>query len=209
MKTLKLTLLMILLAGSAAAQVSSSTSSAAPDVTVLKIRWRRVERSNPRLNQPTQTGNPEDALKMAVNTARINEYNSARDSGANPRPPALLSAPSNTYSPAPPMSMWAGFIYEFTVRNTGSKVIRKLVWEYSFTDPATQRTVGRRQYKSSVKILPGMTAKLVVRSSSPPLGIINVAQAGAGQNSQDQSPEQMLIQSIKYADGSVWQRGSK
>lgn len=207
MKTLKLTLLMILLTGSAAAQVPSSTS-AAPDVTVLKIRWRRMERINPQLNQPTQSGNPEDSLRAAVNTARINEYNSARDSGANPRPPALLSTPSTTYSPAPPVRMWAGFIYEFTVKNTGSKIIRKLVWEYSFTDPATQQTIGRRQYKSNVKILPGMTAKLVVRSTLPPVGTINAAQAG-GQNAQDQLPEQMVIQSIKYADGSVWQRSSK
>jgi hypothetical protein len=176
-------------------------------VTVIKISWRRVERSNPQLNQPPQGGNPEDALRRAVNTARINAYNSARDSGANPRPPALLSVPSIPYSPSI-VRLWAGFIYKFTVKNTGSKIIRKLVWEYSFTDPATQRTVGRRQYKSNVKIRPGMTANLVVRSSLPPIGIFNVAQAG-GQNSQDQSPEQMVIQSIKYADGSVWQRSSK
>ena len=204
MKTLKLSLLMILLAGSAAAQVPSSTSGA-PDVTVVKINWRWVGH-NARLNEVRGSYNPDYALRTAVNTARMNEYISARDSGANPLPPRLLSVPSVS-DPIPVVYPWSGFIYKFTVKNTGSKIIRHLVWEYSFTDPATQRKVGVRQYKSSVKIRPGMTADLVVRSSLPPIGTINATQAG--QNSQDQSPEQMVIQRIKYADGSVWQRGSK
>lgn len=203
MKTLKLALLIILLAGSAAAQVPSSASGA-PDVTVLKVSWRRVSRSNPRLDE-VPPRNPERTLRMAVNTARINAANSARSQGID-RLPVLLDVPSIPYSP-PTVRPWAGFIYEFTIKNTGSKIIRKLVWEYSFTDPVTQRTVGRRQFKSSVKILPGMTAKLVARSSLPPVGTINAARAG--QNSPDQSPEQMVIQRIKYADGSVWQRGLK
>jgi hypothetical protein len=205
MKTLKLALLIILLAGSAAAQVPSNASGA-PDVTVIRITWRRVERSNPQLNQTPQSGNPEDALRRAVNTARTNEYNSARDSGANPRPPLLLSVPSIPYSPSL-VRLWAGFIYKFTVKNTGAKTISEVAWEYSFSDPGTQRKVGRRQYKSKVKIRPGMTANLVVRSSLPPIGTINVTQSG--QDTQDQSSEQMVIQRIRYADGSVWQRSSK
>jgi hypothetical protein len=204
MKTLKLALLVVLLAGSAAAQVPSSTSGA-PDVSVIKISWRKVG-WNPKLNGIPSATNPDGALRMAVNTARINEYNSARDSGANPRPPVLLSVPSVPDSP-PPMRPWTGFIYEFTVKNTGAKIIRHLIFEYAFTDPGTQQTVGRRQYKSKVKIRPGMTANVVVRSSLPPIGTINATQTG--QDSQDQSPEQMVIERIKYADGSVWQRGSK
>jgi hypothetical protein len=198
MKTSKLALLMILLAGSADAQVSSSTS-AAPDVTVIKISWRRVGR-NLKLDEAPLNTNPERPLRMAVNRARINE---SRDSLI---PPVLLSVPPITDSPAA-VRTWNGFIYEFTVKNTGAKTILELVWEYSFSDPGTQRKVGRRQYKSKVKIRPGMTAKLVERSSLPPIGTIGATQAG--QNSHDQSQEQMVIQSIKYADGCVWQRSPK
>lgn len=204
MKTLELALLIILLAGSVAAQVPSSASGP-PDVVVLKISWRRVSH-NPRLDEVAPSTNPERTLKMAVNTARINAANSTRNQGIDTPPPVLFDVPSIPYSP-PTVRPWAGFIYEFTIKNTGSKIIRKLVWEYSFTDPVTQQTVGRRQFRSSVRILPGRTAKLVTRSSLPPVGTINAARAG--QNSHDQSPEQMVIQRIKYADGSVWQRGSK
>ena len=204
MKTLKLALLMILLTGSADAQVSSSTSGA-PDVTVLKISWRRVEPGNPKLNEAGIIS-ADSAARMAVNTARINSANSARESGANTPPPALLHIPATPDSP-PAVRPWVGFIYEFTVKNTGARIIRQVVFEYSFTDPRTQKTVGRRQYKSNVKIRPGMTANLVVRTSLRPIGTIDATQAG--QNQQDQSPEQVVIQKIKYADGSVWQRGAK
>jgi hypothetical protein len=197
--------MMILLTASAAGQDSSSTSGA-PDVTVVKINWRRVEPINPMLIESRHSTNPEAGLRRAVNRARINEANSARESGGNPPPPKLLSEPSVPDSP-PPVRAWSGFIYEFTVKNTGSKIIRHVVFEHSFTDPDTQRSVRRRQYKSKVKIQPGATAKIVTRSSLPPFGVINARQAG--QTSQDQSSEQMVIQRIKYADGSVWQREAK
>lgn len=201
MITIKPLVLIILVFGSAGAQVSSTTS-ATPDVTVIEISWRRVSR-NPRLDRVAPIDNPERGLRTAVNNARINEANSARESGTgSAAPPALLDVPSIPYSP-PIVRPWSGFIYEFTIKNTGSKIIRKLVWEYSFTDPATQRKIGRREFKSNVKILPGATAKLVTRSSLPPVGTIDAARAS--KNSQDQLPEQMVVQRITYADGSVWQ----
>lgn len=205
MKILKSMLLLLLFAVGAAAQVPSDTS--APGVEVIQITWRRVERGNPRLDQAPLTQNPERAARMAVNQARMGEYNSARMSqGGNVPAPVLLSVPPGVDSP-PMIQPWSGFIYEFTVRNTGTKTIRKLSWEYSFTDPATKRKVGKRQYKKNVKILPGMFSKLVVRSTLPPIGTVNVRQAGLGTQVSD--PEQMVIESIKYDDGTVWKRSSK
>lgn len=205
MKTLRLALSMILLTGSAAAQVSTSTSGA-PDVIVLKITWRRVQPSNPKLNEARLSASPDYAARVAVNAERIYAANSARQSGADTPPPVLLSLPAIPDSP-PSVRPWSGFIYEFTVRNTGAKTVRQVVFEYSFTDPGTQKKVGRRQYKSNVKIRPGLTANLVVRTSLRPIGTIDATQAG--QNQQVQSPEQVVIQRIKYADGSAWQRGAK
>jgi hypothetical protein len=194
MKILKMALLMILLAGSIAAQSPSSTSGV-PDMAVIKISWRWVGH-NPKLDNVPLIGNPERALRMAVNTARTN---------ADPTQPLLSVPPVET--PPPTVRPWTGFIYYFTVKNTGAKIIRNVVFEYAFTDPSTQRTVGRRQYKSKVKIRPGMLANLIVHTSLPPIGTINATQAG--DDSQDQSLEHVVIQRIKYADGSVWQRDSK
>ena len=208
MKTLKIGLLMILLSGIAATQTSTasaqvSASKAAPDLIVIKTSWRKVERFNPTLHEAS-VSNPEYAARMAVNTARINEFNSARQSGAEVPPPKLLSVPS-TPTLSPGVRPWSGYKYEFTVKNIGAKLIRHVVFEHSFIDPRTQKQVGRREYKSKVKVRPGLTAKLVVYSSRRPMGTIDATQTGQ----QDQSHEQVVIQRIKYADGSVWERAAQ
>lgn len=206
MKILKSMLLLLLFAVGVSAQVPSDTQSA-PGVEVIQITWRWVNGGDQGLYAAPLAQNPERAARIAVNQARIGEYNSARMSqGGNVPPPVLLSVPPPVEQ-APMIRPWSGYLYEFTVRNTGTKTIRKLAWEYSFIDPTTKQKVGRRQYKSNVKILPGATSKLVVRSSLPPIGTINARQAGPG--TQDQKPEQMVIESIKYDDGSVWKRNSK
>lgn len=205
MKILQSALLLILLAGGATAQVTSAGAEKTPDVEVLQITWRRVD-YNPMLNdRPITTS--ERAGVAAVNSVRMQQ--ARQDSMNNPgRPitPVLIGIPAAP-EPLPVVRPWTGFIYEFKVRNTGTKTIRKVEWEYSFSDPATRKKVGRRSYKSKVKILPGATANLTVRSSLPPIGTINAKQAASGR--LDQSPEQMVIQKIEYADGSVWKRSSK
>ena len=205
MTTLRIGLLLILLAGSAAAQVSTTTSHA-PDLTVLKTSWRRVEPSRFLLTEAPSSTSVDNRARMAVNAARTNEANSRRQMGESVPPPRLLSIPSTSDFQPPPVRPWSGFLYEFTVKNTGAKVIRQVVLEYSFTDPSTQKTVGRRQFKSKVKIRPGVTAKLVVRSSRRPLGTIDATRGGETQ--LDPSREQVVIQKIKYADGSVWERSA-
>jgi hypothetical protein len=199
---LKAVVLAILLAGGAFAQVGSSASGP-PDVTVVAISWRSVKR-NPKIDAAPPISNPGSTARVAVNQARINEANDARTNNpGTPAPPVLLDIPSAPTAP-PNLRQWFNFIYEFTVKNTGSKIIRKLVWEHSFTDPTTQQVVRRREYKSSTKIRPGKTAKLVVHSNLGPIGTINANQAG--QTSPDLSPEQMVIKRVEYTDGSVWVR---
>lgn len=204
MKILKSALLLILLAGGATAQVTATTSDK-PDLEVLQITWRRVDH-NPMLND-RPIPNPERAQIRAVNSARMQAAQQAtRNNPGRPVAPALLAEPSVPDMP-PVVRPWTGFIYEFKVRNTGEKTIRKVAWEYSFSDPGTKKKVGKRSYKSKVKVLPGATASLTVRSSQPPIGTIDAKRAGTSQ--MDQSPEQMVIQRIEYTDGSVWKRDSK
>ena len=205
LKILQLALLLILLAVGAAAQVPSNTA-AAPDVAVINISWHFVAPGNPKLSEERISASPDYAARMAVNTARINENKSLRDSGGSPPPPMLISLPTIPDSP-PIVRPWSGFVYEFTVKNTGAKTIRQMAFDYVFFDdtfvgPGMQRTVRRRQYKSKVKIRPGMTAKVVVRSSLPPMGTVKA------QNPADQAGQQMVVTTIKYADGTEWQRSS-
>jgi hypothetical protein len=96
------------------------------------------------------------------------------------------------------------YLYEAKFMNTGERKIRKLVWEYVFFEPGTQNEVGRRQIESKVSINPGKIGSVAVRSASPPSGIVSVSQTG--KKPQEQYSEQVVIKSIEYDDGSVWQR---
>jgi hypothetical protein len=96
------------------------------------------------------------------------------------------------------------YIYRAKVNNTGSKAIRKMVWEYVFFDPATQKEVGRRRYENKVNIRPGKSSNVIARSLTPPTGTIDANQVG--KQPKDQYSEQIVIQRIEYADGSVWLR---
>ena len=54
------------------------------------------------------------------------------------------------------------FLYKISVKNTGSKVIRGIDWDYVFMDRATNAEVGRRQFTSGEKIDAGKGKELKV-----------------------------------------------
>lgn len=145
MKVFNLMLLVVLLAGTVAAQASSS----GPGVEVLKNKWRLVER-NLKLEQDPLIVNEQQAnLQSAIKEA-LSE-NQARAKADQP----LVRIPTvGTASRSMPIGPWAWYSYEIRVKNTGTKTIRGLVWEYAFSDPA-EKNVRSRQYESKTKIRPG------------------------------------------------------
>lgn len=210
MKTMRLALLVMLLAVGAVGAAAQGTSSpaAAPDVAVVDISWRVVQPA-PRFEESTPSGGPvvgETAARMAVNQARLNGAKDATVTGADPSP-SLIDVPRTARTGMRLVHQGPEYAYEFTVRNTGSRAIRHLEWEHTFADPATGKTLARRRYKSDVNILPGATAKLSPDAASSRAGAANVRQSGQG--SQSGAAGQMVIRKVKYEDGSVWKRASK
>lgn len=198
MKVLNLLLLLFLLAGGAAAQAISNPSSA-PGVSVIKQNWRRIER-NPALDEDPMLINQEEMELQRVQRA-IQRENALRIRRGQEPLPLPRGTPSRG-SIGKPVSV--EYVYEAKFMNTGTLKIRKLVWEYVFFEAGTEREVGRRRNESKVSISPGKTGNATVRSASPPAGIITIAQTG--KKPREQYSEQVIIQSIEYADGSVWQR---
>lgn len=202
MKSLNLMLLLFLLGGSAVAQTSSGTQDA-PGVVVVENRWRRSERNFKLEEDPLIVNQQQDRLQRAQQeTIRDNAALARVNQQAKPIP-TQVSVPTKTM----PVKPWVEYFYEIKVSNTGTKTIRKLVWEYVSSTSGAQPTVGRRRFISKAKIRPGKTKKLVESSVFPPLAVIDATQAD--QKTQGQSPERVVIQSIEYTDGSVWTRDSE
>jgi hypothetical protein len=101
-----------------------------------------------------------------------------------------------------PIGPWAWYSYEIRVKNTGTKTIRGLVWEYAFSDPA-EKNVRSRQYESKIKIRPGGIKSLFAKGG-PPRGVVNANQVS--KMPANNSPEQVIIERVEYADGTVWTR---
>ncbi|HEY0320173.1 MAG TPA: hypothetical protein VGC66_04310 [Pyrinomonadaceae bacterium] len=198
MKVLNLLLLLFLLAGSAAAQAISNPSGA-PGVAVIKQSWRRIER-NPALDEDPMRINQEemDIQRAQRATQRENAIRASRGQDPLPLP---RGTPSRRSISKP---LWVEYVYEARFMNTGTLKIRKLVWEYVFFEAGTKQEVGRRLIESKVNISPGKTGSVTVRSASPPASTVNVEQTG--KKLREQYSEQVVIQSIEYDDGSVWQR---
>lgn len=193
-------LMLVLFVLCASAQTPSKLS-AGPEVTVLQKKWRMDVR-NPALEKdplwPNKQREQEEALQRE--DARENEN---RIRMGEPTLPPRVRVPRPDRGPR---RLWVTYIYEVKVRNTGVKEIRTLTWEYEFFEPGTERLVGRLRIVSNVNISPGKTRNVLVRTTSSPTGTVDATKAG--KKPQDQYSERVVIRSVSYADGSVWQATS-
>ena len=184
----------------ASAQVPSP--SATPRVAVIQKNWR-TEIRNPALEKDP----------FAPNKDRQQEENAQKDDARENENRIKQGVPTlapRVPMPAPeqgPHGVLITYVFEVKFRNTGDKPIRTLTWEYLFFEPGTEREVGRRQFTSSVSISPGRTRTVIMRSATPPTGTIDAS--NAGKKSRHQYSEQVVIQSVRYADGSLWQAAPK
>ncbi|HEV2828525.1 MAG TPA: hypothetical protein VGW76_13080 [Pyrinomonadaceae bacterium] len=93
--------------------------------------------------------------------------------------------------------------YRVKVKNTGSKRIKSLSWDYIVIEPANEGQLAHHNFRSAKKISPGKTQQLSEFSVAPPSRVVNV---GVVNKTKGESPvEGVIITRIEYADGSLWQ----
>jgi hypothetical protein len=90
------------------------------------------------------------------------------------------------------------------MKNTGSKTVARIEWDYFFLHPDTLQEAGHRSFRHDAKIRPGKEVELSGQTSSPPIRVID-----ATKPVQVRYAEKIVIQRIEYADGSVWTRLAK
>ena len=171
------------------------------NVMVIQKRWR-IEVRNPAVEKdPVKAmSDREEEERRRKSTERNNEILSER--GMPTSSPAVRVPAPETRD----RGVSVTYVYEVKVSNTGKKAIRTLTWEYVFFEPGTEQEVGRRRFVSEVSIGPGRTRNVVMRSALPPTGSIDARRAD--KKSRDRYSEQVVIQSVQYGDGSVWQSTS-
>jgi hypothetical protein len=204
MRILNLMLTVFLLAGVASAQTPSSVPDA-PGVTVISNKWRKQVRHS--ALKDTQVSDHQKQLEYEREMKDTLYENTVR-AKAGERPLRLPTPPGLSRSgPGEERYRNRGqYVYEVEIRNTGTKKIRELVWEYVLFDANTGRKVGSHNFTNEESISPGKTKKMTGYSITSPAGVVDVKKSG--EEAPGQYSERVVIHSIKYADGSSWQRSS-
>jgi len=185
-----------LLAGAAPAQ-SPVKSSDAPDVVVTRISWQKQIYNPALLEDPMLVGAQQSQMQREQRLARDVPLRETPAPKASP----LFGIPSSKKQGG------VRYVYRARIRNTGDKTIREIGWEYLLSDPTTELEVGRHLHSMKINLPAGKTKELIARSNRPPAGILLASNDSAEAHAK--YSERVIINRIRYADGSVWQRPSK
>ena len=96
------------------------------------------------------------------------------------------------------------FMYKLTVKNSSTKTIKSIDWDYVFLDRATETEVGRREFTSEEKVFPGKSKELTVVISKPPTQTISLTALNSSE--RETMIERVNVVRIEYTDGTAWQR---
>ena len=176
---------------------SAQTTSAQADVVVLQDKWR-FEVRNPALEKDPLSASKEHQRDEAAQKATDRQNENRTRQGETLLPPPVRQSSPDTGD----NRLSVAYIYEFKFKNTGTKKITSLTFEYLFFEPGTSQQVGRLRFEKLVTMKPGSTKNLVVRTASSPTGTLDANKAN--KKSREQYSTQVLIRSIEYADGSIW-----
>ena len=95
------------------------------------------------------------------------------------------------------------FVYKATIKNTSTKVIKSIDWDYIFLERGTENELGRQQFTSEEKISAGKTKELVVTIIKPPTKTISLT--ALNNNERGTLDGRVILVRIDYADGTSWQ----
>ena len=197
MKVPGLLLLIFLLWLDVSAQ-SSASRPEPPDLTVIKKNWRKE------IHHPALTADPFRSNDEQAELQRAQKDNAIRNAvrvkeGGTPLPTTRASRPIESEPEGPS----ARFVYRVTVKNTGTKTITSLAWDYLFFDSDKVEQVGQHSFRQRVKIRPGKSIELIGQSAFPPTRVVDAAKSP---QPRAVLSEEVSICLIEYEDGSAWQR---
>ena len=95
------------------------------------------------------------------------------------------------------------FLYRASVKNTSTKQITEIDWDYVFVDSFNGDELDRRQFTSVQNIAPGKQKELVFTLTTPPTRRISVYSLDKKETAGIEG--RVVIVRVTYADGSVWQ----
>lgn len=188
--------------------VAGQKSDPAADspVAVLGQKWGRerlsVEQAESVVVPPAAAMIP--ANKIRERTRRANAAMGERDPNEDTvdgRSAALERSVEAARAPKPV----EGYAYRAKFKNSSSKVIEALFWEYQFREASDSAYLSRRQFLCVSSVKPDKEKELKGFSLSGPSDVVSVGTL-TKKDPEKAFNETVVINRIEFTDGTTWQR---
>jgi hypothetical protein len=199
MRTLALCGLFLALAG--AARPQSPAAPAPPDVTVEKYSWakERIGWEGDPFGGPVEGF--EDVRRRLADQRRLERARATGNVGEANKVEREMRA-EQVLKSRPTTPARYVFSYKISLRNTGTRTIREVDWDYVFYDAATGQELSRRQFTGVEKIGPGKHKELSFLVGTPPTQSISIH--SLGRKERQGLREEVVVVRVLYEDGTVW-----
>jgi hypothetical protein len=169
-----------------------------PDLVVLKFNWSKYRQNNDLIHSVADPGpsmNEPMSIKPAPPRNEPAEVRNRRD--MQERRADMIAAERSAASTT--SRNQDHYFLHLEVKNTGTNVIKNVVWEYQPTAETADAEL--RQYVCSLKAKPNERKTFELITPFSPVKVIN-AETKPGQPKDGR----VVINRLEYSDGTIWKR---
>jgi len=191
-------LLFACLTSASASFAQEGLSVGAPNISIIKLHWGKQVRLPRNFDPsiiPTDGAFSDPASRSSIVTATTD----TKTNSSSARNAATIS---DIGFPATPARLPVFYVYSMKIRNTGSKAIEGVAWDYLFIDPNSNTELGRHQFVSYAKISIDKTVTLQGLLRSSPIRVVRTPESS--NNTRSKFIERVVIQCVLYADDTAW-----
>ena len=171
------------------------------NVEILKLHWEKQVRL-PRNFDPSIIPTGGTFSDPGSRTSGSTGASSSADATRVATSVRSAAAGSNNTFPATPGRLPVFYVYALKVKNTDSKTIEGIAWDYVFIDPTSNAELGNHQFLSYAKVPTDKSATLEAQLRSPPIRVVRSSEST--KNAHPKLIERSVIQCVLYADDTVW-----
>jgi hypothetical protein len=194
-------LLGFLMCGSAWAQAEGPKTNSG--VEILKLKWEKQARL-PRNFDPSVIPTNDTFRSMESRTAAPGStqapYGDEARRDAAARSAAL--APVD-YFPNAPARMPVFYVYSLTIRNSGTKTIQAVAWDYVFLNASSQTIVGNHHLLTYTTVRASQTLTLKGTERTRPTTVVSATNVKS-KPASTRLLERAIIHCVLYDDGTTW-----
>jgi hypothetical protein len=168
-------------------------ASTPPPFEILKLKWEKEARL-PQDFDPSNGG-----ASGSINDSATSGSSSRGGGGGGGG--GGSSSTTQGMQPSAPSRVFFMYVYSMKIKNTGSKEIEGVAWDYIFLDPANEAEVGRHQFLSFERVEPNKTTTFHSEQRTLPVRTLSA-------DANKKLAEKSIIRCVLYADGTTWREAN-